>query len=91
MPVMITPDWVCEIVSPSNATHDTIKKLRLYHRVAIPHYWLVDPRDETLTVMRWSEAGYVKLMRTARGEVVRPEPFEMIELAVGTLFGADPP
>ena len=90
-PVKQRPDWICEVVSPSNAKHDTIKKLRLYHRVAIPHYWLVDPQDATLTVMRWSSDGYVTLLRAERGEVVRPEPFEQIELAVGTLFGDDPP
>jgi len=90
-PVKQRPDWICEVVSPSNAKHDTVKKLRLYHRAAIPHYWLVDPEDATLTVMRWSSDGYVTLLRAERGEVVRPEPFEQIELAVGTLFGDDPP
>ena len=91
MPIKVAPDWICEVVSPSNATDDTVKKLRLYHRIAIPHYWLVDPRDATLTVMRWSPDGYVTVMRAERGEVVRPEPFEAIELAIGTLFGDDPP
>lgn len=90
-PVAVRPDWVCEVISPSNATDDTIKKLRLYHRVSVPHYWIVDPRDATLTVMRFSHDGYVTLMRAERGEVVRPEPFEAIELVVGTLFGDDPP
>jgi Uma2 family endonuclease len=90
-PVKQRPDWICGVVSPSNAKHDTIKKLRLHHRVAIPHYWLVDSQDATLTVMRWSSDGYVTLLRAERGEVVRPEPFEQIELAVGTLFGDDPP
>jgi len=91
MPIEVAPDWICEVVSPSNATDDTVRKLRLYQRVAIPHYWLVDPRDATLTVMRWSPDGYVTVMRAERGEVVRPEPFEAIELAIGTLFGDDPP
>jgi Uma2 family endonuclease len=90
-PVRQRPDWICEVVSPSNATDDTIKKLRLYHRAAVPHYWIVDPRDATLTVMRWSTDGYVTLLRAERGETVRPEPFPEIELAVGTLFGDDPP
>jgi Uma2 family endonuclease len=35
------------IFRSSIATVDTVKKLRLYHRVAIPHYWLGDPRDAT--------------------------------------------
>ncbi|MBS2017650.1 MAG: Uma2 family endonuclease [Deltaproteobacteria bacterium] len=89
-PVKIRPDWVCEVVSPENAKNDTVKKLRLYHQVAIPHYWLVDPRDATLTVMRWSADGYVTLMRAERGEIVRAEPFDAIALEVGTLFGDDP-
>jgi Uma2 family endonuclease len=90
-PVKQRPDWICEVISPSNVTDDTIKKLRLYHRAAITYFWLVDPRDASLTVMRWSLDGYVTLMRAARGEIVRPEPFEQIEFVVGTLFGDDPP
>lgn len=89
-PILTCPDWACEIVSPSNATHDTIKKLRLYHRAGIGHYWLVDSRDSTLTVMRWSADGYVTLVGAGVDEVVRAEPFQEISISVGTLFGADP-
>ena len=89
-PVRLRPDWSCEIVSPSNAKEDTVRKLRLYHRVGIPHYWIVDPRDSTLTVMRWSADGYVTLTRAERTELIRAEPFQAIELAVGALFGDDP-
>jgi Uma2 family endonuclease len=91
IPVKQRPDWVCEVVSPSNAKEDTVKKLRLYHQVAVPHYWIVDPRDSTLTVMRWTSDGYVTLLRAERTELIRAEPFQAIELAVGTLFGDDPP
>src|SRR4051812_42032152 len=84
-PIKLRPDWIAEIVSPGNAKDDTVKKLRLYHLVGIPHYWIVDPRDATLTVMRWTADGYVTLMRAERTEVVRAEPFQAIELPVGTL------
>ncbi|HJL16941.1 MAG TPA: Uma2 family endonuclease [Sandaracinaceae bacterium LLY-WYZ-13_1] len=89
-PIARRPDWVCEVVSPSNANVDTVTKLRLYHEAEIPHYWIVDPRDATLTVMRWSDEGFVTLLRAERGEVVRPAPFDEIEIAVGALFGDDP-
>jgi len=89
-PVRVRPDWVCEVVSPSNANTDTVKKLRVYHRAEIPHYWIVDPRDATATVMRWADAGYTTVLRAERGETARPEPFEEIELVVGSLFGDDP-
>ena len=90
-PIKLRPDFVCEIVSESNAHVDTVKKLRLYHQAGLPYYWLVDPRDATLTVMRHSPDGYVTLLRAERHEVVRAEPFDAIEIPVGTLFGDDPP
>lgn len=90
-PVRARPDWICEVVSPQNATDDTVRKLRLYQRVAVPHYWIVDPREATLTVMRWSHEGFVTLLRAERGEVVRAEPFDAVDLIIGTLFGDDPP
>lgn len=90
-PVRVRPDWICEIVSSGHPTDDTVKKLRLYHRTAIAHYWIVDPRDATLTIMRFSEAGYITVLRAERGEIVRAEPFEAVEIVVGTLFGDDPP
>jgi len=89
-PVKLRPDWICEVISPQRANDDTVKKLRLYHRVGIPYYWLVDTRDSTLTVMRWNESGYITVMRAKRGETIRPEPFEVIQLVLGTLFGDDP-
>jgi Uma2 family endonuclease len=85
------PDWICEVISPTNANDDTVKKLRLYHHAGVPHYWLADPRDATLTVMRFSAAGYITVLRAERHETVRAEPFEAIELFVGSLFGDDPP
>ncbi len=91
MPVKLQPDWICEVLSPTNSANDTVKKLRLYHRMAIPHYWIVNPHDAALTVMRWSDAGYVTVLTAERGETVRAEPFQDIEIAVGTLFGDDPP
>ncbi len=68
-----------------------MKKLRLYQRVGIPHYWIADPRDATLTVMRWNQDGYITVLRAEQHEVVRAEPFDATEIAVGTLFGEDPP
>lgn len=90
-PVEQRPDWICEVTSPANAKDDTIKKLRLYHQAAVPHYWLVDPRDATLTVMRWSADGDITILRAERSEVVCAEPFEAVKLVLGTLFGDDPP
>lgn len=44
------PDWVIEIVSPSNPGHDYIKKLSLYEAAGVREYWIVDPRKEQILV-----------------------------------------
>lgn len=88
-PIATLPDWICEVISPGNASNDTVKKLSVYQRHQVGHYWLLDPRDETLTVLRWGPQGYILLLSAGRGDKVRAEPFDAIELPVGVLFGDD--
>lgn len=88
-PINVLPDWVCEIISPSKPARDLVQKKRTYHQRQIPHYWLIDPRDETLTVLRWSPDGYIEVLLAQRGDVVRAEPFGAIDLPVGVFFGDD--
>lgn len=88
-PVTIRPDWICEVISPSNASNDLVKKLRVYHQSHVDHYWLVDPQNATLTVLRWAAEGYVVALTAGRTDRVRAEPFVEVELPVGALFGDD--
>ena len=43
-----------------------------------------------LTVYRWEETGYQPVMATGAGAVVRAEPFDAIELALGDIFRVAP-
>jgi Uma2 family endonuclease len=89
-PVRLRPDWVCEVLSTSNAQHDLVTKFREYHRPRVGHYWVVDPDNQTLIVYRWAEPGYLAVLSAKRGETVRAEAFDAVELRVGLLFGEDP-
>lgn len=86
LPIVVRPDWVCEILSKSNATVDLLDKVRIYHRAGVPHYWILDPHRETLRVHRWTEPGYQVVLDVGRDAVVRAEPFDAIEIAVMDLF-----
>ncbi len=44
------PDWIIEIVSPSNSSHDYILKLNLYADAGVREYWIVDPARESVFV-----------------------------------------
>ena len=51
------PDWVVEILSPSSAVHDQIRKRALYERHGVREYWLLHPIDRVLTIYRLGEQG----------------------------------
>ena len=44
-------DLVMEVVSEDNRAHDLEKKRDEYARAGIPEYWIVDPEEETITVL----------------------------------------
>lgn len=44
------PNWIIEIVSPSTASHDYIRKLNLYAEAGVGEYWIIDPRNENILV-----------------------------------------
>jgi len=48
MPVV--PDFVVEVVSPSDRTVAVIEKIRLYERAGVALIWLVQPRTRSVTV-----------------------------------------
>jgi Uma2 family endonuclease len=89
-PVALRLDWICEIVSDSNRATDTVTKLRRYHQAGVPHYWMLDQVERTLTVHRHTPDGYLLALRAEEHEKVRAEPFDAIELDVRVLLGGDP-
>ncbi|HZF48057.1 MAG TPA: Uma2 family endonuclease [Polyangiaceae bacterium] len=88
-PVTVRPDWVCEILSPSNKQNDLFKKLRTYQRCQVPHYWILDPEVEVLAVYRWTAEGYLLVVTAEGSERVRAEPFDAVELSVRELLAGD--
>lgn len=44
------PDFIIEIVSPSNPEDDYIRKLYYYKNAGVREYWIVDPRRKVVTV-----------------------------------------
>ncbi len=53
----------------------------------IPHYWIIDPEHQTLTVYRLSAEGYVVALTAGKADRGHAPPFAEIELAIGELFG----
>jgi Uma2 family endonuclease len=82
----LAPDWVCEVLSPSTEALDRARKMGVYAREEVKHLWLVDPRPRMLEVYRLERGRWVRLEAYEGDATVRAEPFEAIELRLGSLW-----
>ncbi len=89
-PIEVVPDWICEVVSPSNESHDRVKKRRLYAGTSVAFYWIVDPAARTLEALRLVDGIWVDAGSFDDEDVARIPPFEAVELEVGRLFPPRP-
>jgi len=84
--IELAPDWVCEVLSEGTEAHDRGRKMRLYRRAGVAHYWLVDPRIRLLEIYRLEGGRYTLLDTWEGGATVRAEPFDAIELDLSLLW-----
>jgi Uma2 family endonuclease len=61
-------DLVVEIVSPDHVERDTVLKRTDYAAAGIPEYWIVDPEEETITVLTLEGGAYVAHGVSRRGD-----------------------
>lgn len=82
------PSLVVEIGSPSTRKRDATIKRRLYERVGVDEYWLIDPELDTIDVYRHIEGKY---QRTARlsleaGDVLATPLLPDLTMPLSTIF-----
>lgn len=61
------PDLVVEVASRNTRRRDEGVKLKLYDRVSVIEYWIVDPDTETIRVFRRRDGRLRAAARLARG------------------------
>jgi len=86
LPIDVVPDWICEVLSPSNASRDRVEKRHLYARHGVAHYWLTDPVSRTLETLALRDGRWVDTGAFGEADVARIPPFEEVEIPVGRLF-----
>lgn len=84
--IAVAPDWIAEVISPSTAALDRVKKVSVYAREEISHAWLVDPIAMTIEVLRLENRHWTIVTTCAGAETVRLEPFDAIELDLTLLW-----
>ena len=81
-------DLVAEVVSPDDPDRDLVEKRADYAEAGIPEYWIVDPRDETITVLTLRGDAYVEHGVFSRGGRAMSPLLDGIAADVAAVFDA---
>ncbi len=79
-------DLVIEIMSPKYRRKDRLKKMEVYRGAGIPHYWLVDPTDDTLEAYMLKEGHYVLITAVGTGDEFAHPEFPGLKLFLEKIF-----
>ena len=81
-------DLVAEVISPDDPDRDLVEKRADYAEAGIPEYWIVDPRDETMTVLVLDGDTYVEHGVHARGDRAASPLLDGFAADVSAVFDA---
>lgn len=81
------PDLVVEVLSPSNARKDAVRKRLLYERFGVPEYWIVPEAVDRIEVLRLAADGrYGKPVLYEPGEKLTSNLLPGLGIDVASLF-----
>ena len=81
-------DLVVEVVSPDDPARDLVEKRADYAEGGVPEYWIVDPRDATITVLTLRDGAYVEHGVFRRGGSATSRLLEGFAADVSAVFDA---
>ena len=81
-------DLVVEIVSADHPERDTVEKVADYAEAHIPEYWIVNPLDETITVLVLAGGAYAPHGVFRRGDQADSPLLAGFAVLVNSVFDA---
>lgn len=80
------PDLCFEILSPSSGVIDRKDKFKQYQEAGVAHYWIVDPRKQTLEGYKLEDGKYRLIAGGEKQEIIALPPFEDLNIPLGELW-----
>jgi Uma2 family endonuclease len=79
-------DLVLEIVSEDKPERDLVDKRADYAEARIPEYWIINPKSEIISVLRWQGDAYQEAGIYRRGELAASTLLPGFSLAAAAVF-----
>ena len=87
--ILVTPDWVCEVLSPSTAKRDRGAKQAIYAEFSVSYFWVVDPSNQLLDAYQLVAGKWMLLGTVGGSDDVALPPFEAARFPLDALFPFD--
>ena len=62
------PDFILEVLSPSNRKKDMMLKMAKYGEAGVREYWVIDPAKRTLITYDFTDENMIPVVRPLKGE-----------------------
>lgn len=85
-----SPDWLCEVLSPSTQQIDRTDKLAVYASYGVSYCWYVDPIARTLEVLALTGGKWLLAATFKDDDPVCAPPFEAHTFALDVLWVPGP-
>lgn len=79
-------DLVVEIISPASRRKDRLRKMEIYRKAAIPHYWLVDPEEDMIEAYMLKDGNYLLVFTGGPGDSFTHPEFSRLSLDLDKVF-----
>jgi Uma2 family endonuclease len=79
------PDFVAEILSPSNTAIEMERKFELYRRAGVREYWVLDPEQKILRAYQF-KGEQLSISSYRSGDIAPARIFEGLEIALEQVF-----
>lgn len=86
---VISPDWVCEVTSPSTVRVDRGKKMDIYAEHDVAWLWIIDPIARLFEVFTLEGKRWSRVHTYSGNDVVRADPFPEAEIDLASIWGSD--
>jgi Uma2 family endonuclease len=80
------PTLVVEILSPTTHATDRQTKAQLYAKYAVPHYWLIDPDQQTLQAYTLTGTQYSLITQVQGGDLFTSALFPGLSFQISDLW-----
>ncbi|MCX7903487.1 MAG: Uma2 family endonuclease [Caloramator sp.] len=80
------PKLIIEVLSPSTASIDYIKKMSLYAKFNVEEYWIINPRNKTLQIFILERDLYIEHAALTSEDIVNSYSFKGLSIKLKDIF-----